>query len=368
MITTGSVADLKNAVRIDQALRFLRALTAGLPARLWLELRTFAREPRRVRQRWDRLDQLESSAHWCIAQSDRGHDVYAAVQPRRGRSGSAAAVAAIVALYADVDCGEGKRFTNKADAIARLQSFALLGLAPSLLVDSGNGFHAYWPLREALEPSDQDAWQSAMRALASSLDADPTVTDLPRILRVPGTLNWKNADDPKTVRLIHCDEARRFVLYDFDDLPPVVVSAAPRRSYVPVTVAGSRVIAAIRAAGWRVHEKRDASGKLIALVLDEPCPFCPGRPVQADAPRRGTAHVAPSSGAFRCKRALCGAGAEATGQRADGEPVGLAFDRWAQRVSPATTAAAAAATTTPPLTPFKVPSPARLPVLRRLAR
>src|SRR5262245_17142965 len=101
-----------------------------------------------------------------------------------------------------------------------------------------------------------------------------------RILRVPGTLNWKQDDNPRPVRLLRCND-RRFSLLDFDDLPVMPAAVSPRRVYVPVTIAGSRVVAAIRAAGWHVREKRDSAGKLVALVLDEPCPFCPGRPVQA---------------------------------------------------------------------------------------
>ena len=365
MITRGSGRKPQALTRFEQALLFLRVLTAGLSHRLWLELRTFARRPHRVRQRWDRIDQLEASARWCIAEADRGHDVYAAVQPRRTRQGSATAVGAIVALYTDLDCGAGKRLASKGDAIARLRSLALLGLAPALLIDSGHGFHAYWPLREALDVDDQGAWKNTMRAIASSLDGDPTVTDLPRILRVPGTLNWKQEHEPKPVQLVHVDD-RRFNLLDFDELPPALsVVATPRRVEVPVTIAGSRVVAAIRAAGWRVREKRDSAGKLVALVLDEPCPFCPGRPSQATAPRRGTAHVAPLTGAFRCKRALCTAGVEATGQTSNGEAHGLELEQWARRygVVPEPRIPRHAA-----FTRRTLPQPARMPALGKLPR
>ena len=349
----------------EQAFRFLFSLTNDQPLHWLLELRALRREPKQVQRAWYRFDEIEKAVRWCLARATHGFDVYGGVQPRHEHSGGSSAIAALTTLYADLDCGDGKRLPNKTAALKKLSSLALLGLGPSVLVDSGNGFHAYWPLREPVPADERRDWQRVMRALADSLDADPSVTDLPRILRVPGTINWKRVDEPRPVELVSID-ARRFTLLDFDDLLPALPQlAAPHRVFVPVTIAGGRVLAAIRAVGWRVHEKRDSAGKLVALVLDEPCPFCPGRPVQAEAARRGTAHVAPASGAFRCKRALCRAGAEATGQSADGEAVGLELEHWAGRVSPIATAALKA---TSPGAPFVLPTPARLPTLRRLAR
>jgi hypothetical protein len=352
---------------LAEAERFFETLAEGLPKRWLLELRALGQRPRRVLRRWLPLSAIASAARWCVQQSHDELDVYGGVQPRRVLKGGASAVAALVTLYVDLDCGPGKRLRDKADALSQLQRLAVLGLQHSMLVDSGNGFHAYWPLREPLEREERSAWQNAMLALASTLHADPSVADLPRILRVPGTLNWKDRSNPKPVRLLELHARRRFTLLDFDDLLPAhAVAMSDRSVYVPVTVAGERVVAAIRAAGWQVREKRDTQGRLFALVLEEPCPFCPGRPVQAEAPRRGTAHVTPRSGAFRCKRAHCTAGAEATGLTANGEPHGLSFDQWAARFVPVATHCASS--NEAPFRAFTLPSPARLPTLRRPPR
>jgi hypothetical protein len=353
---------------LAEAERFFATLADGLPTRWLLELRALAQRPKRVLRRWLPLSAIAAAARWCVQQSHDELDVYGGVQPRRVLKGGASAVAALVTLYVDLDCGPGKRLCDKADALSHLQRLAVLGLQPSMLVDSGNGFHAYWPLREPLEREERPAWRHAMLALAGALHADPSVADLPRILRVPGTLNWKDRSNPKPVRLLELDTRRRFTLLDFDDLLPAHAVAMPDRSvYVPVTVAGERVVAAIRAAGWHVREKRDAEGRLFALVLEEPCPLCPGRPVQAEAPRRGTAHITPRSGAFRCKRAHCTAGAEATGQTANGEPHGVSFDQWAARFAPLV-ATHCASSNEAPFRAFTLPSPARLPTLRRPPR
>ena len=93
-------------------------------------------------------------------------------------AGGAAAVAALVALYADLDCGPSKHLPDKASALCQLERIAGLGLRSAVLVDSGNGLHAYWPLREPLDRDGRAAWQEAMRALAHALRAGDDVRRL----------------------------------------------------------------------------------------------------------------------------------------------------------------------------------------------
>src|SRR5699024_8531972 len=62
----------------------------------------------------------------------------------------------------------------------------------SMLVSSGNGYHAYWKLDEALEPEVARGYSRGIhRALPTDATHDPT-----RVMRLPGTLNWKS--DPPT--------------------------------------------------------------------------------------------------------------------------------------------------------------------------
>ena len=68
---------------------------------------------------------------------------------------------------------------------------------PSMVVDSGRGLHAYWLLRPPvrLEGPDRerlaDGVVSANRSLAVLLDGD-NVSDLARVMRLPGSVNPKN--------------------------------------------------------------------------------------------------------------------------------------------------------------------------------
>lgn len=101
------------------------------------------------------------------------------------------------AFWLDLDCGENKPYATQAEAIDALRTFTKsTGLPRPIVVNSGRGIHAYWSLTTTIFYND---WKPAAEALkkccaAYNLHADPVVTaDAARILRVPETLNFKNA-------------------------------------------------------------------------------------------------------------------------------------------------------------------------------
>lgn len=151
-----------------------------------------------------------------------GKDVYFGVAPRRFPKGTAdACVRETHVLWADVD---SKHFDG--GKAAALFSLGRAQLTPSILVDSGNGFHAYWFLR-GFVPFELAS--KAMQGLAKAIGGD-AVHDASRILRLPGTHNHKT-DPPNPVRLLHFEPGRRYAFTDFDAYMPEE-KPAPR----PVTL------------------------------------------------------------------------------------------------------------------------------------
>lgn len=113
-------------------------------------------------------------------------------------------------LFVDIDFGEGhKSVTNYADlneAWYALDDFCVAAKLPmpSMRIHSGGGLHAYWVLDT---PLSVDEWKPLAEALKEailehgfkcdvSLTADPA-----RILRPPGTFNYKIKDHPRPVRM-----------------------------------------------------------------------------------------------------------------------------------------------------------------------
>ena len=116
-------------------------------------------------------------------------------------------VIAMRALFFDIDCGNGKAYNTKADAVRALQDFlhttGLDTLGTPWLVDSGGGVHGYFPFKEDMSPEDWRPLAEAFKRTASrlGLKIDMTVTaDAARVLRMPGTLNYKY-DPPRPVRI-----------------------------------------------------------------------------------------------------------------------------------------------------------------------
>lgn len=156
---------------------YLDALFGSEPAGSFVELRWRLREGRMGREfvalpAGDRLARL-------IEARGRTTDLYCGVAPRARQEGTRAAVERCHVLYADCDDP------------ASLDALQCFQPAPSMIVHTGRGRHAYWSL---LEPVGPDDLERANRKLAHALGADARATDAARILRPPGTFNFKRGE------------------------------------------------------------------------------------------------------------------------------------------------------------------------------
>jgi len=116
----------------------------------------------------------------------------------------------IKSFFLDIDCGPHKSATEgypggQSDGISALRKFAqTVGLPRPIIVNSGRGLHAYWPMTEAIPVEGWLPVAERLKALCikHNLLADPVVTaDVARVLRVPGTRNFKDIP-PRSVNLI----------------------------------------------------------------------------------------------------------------------------------------------------------------------
>lgn len=113
-------------------------------------------------------------------------------------------------FWVDVDCGQekfdkGQGYLTKKDACVAIDEFSKnIGWPEPMIVDSGNGIHAYWPLTTDITHGE---WVSIAKDLKATLHhcgvkADPSRTaDFASILRPAGSSNRKNgAAKPVTVK------------------------------------------------------------------------------------------------------------------------------------------------------------------------
>lgn len=135
-------------------------------------------------------------------------------------------VCALNCLYGEFDV---KTYGSKQAILDHIE--AAPWPAPSVIVDSGGGVHGYWLLKETWVLDSDDARQAAelvQRAWVQQvIGADPSVHDLVRILRVPGTRNFKY-DPPPPVQFLTCDLERRYALPALTAHLPPMHEAEPR--------------------------------------------------------------------------------------------------------------------------------------------
>jgi hypothetical protein len=133
-----------------------------------------------------------------ISLAMRGYDVYVGVCPRAapegpGRKLGKDSIEQVGAVWIDLDSkvpGSNQGLLDTCD----------------IVVHTGNGWHGYKVLSSAKacgSTRERSAMEGRIRDFADKvLPGTDNVSNLDRILRIPGTLNWKNPDEPKPVTLL----------------------------------------------------------------------------------------------------------------------------------------------------------------------
>lgn len=128
--------------------------------------------------------------------------------------------------FVDIDCGPTKFYKSKQEGVTALYAFCEhTGLPVPMLVDSGNGIHAYWMLGEDVP---YNLWKPVGIRLKElthefGFQVDSSVTgDGARILRVPDTVNTKDPNKRKRVYIKIAAEPISFA--EFSQIVPPAIT------------------------------------------------------------------------------------------------------------------------------------------------
>ena len=209
---------------LDQAERFVEALTGSrsTPTTIQNFLEPegasssseaqFHHGP--VRTLWPEIERLQ----------DDGHGIFDMVNQGDGRGRSAANVTGLNALFLDDDTGS--------------LTLSALNLTPTVVTQSGRGIHVYYRLKPGERRED---FTAAQKALAEVYGTDPSVSDLPRVMRLPGTWWLKDRSHPKLVTIIQADPSLRYSIAEIMEAHgrrlPAAVTLPPRNGATTVTSA-----------------------------------------------------------------------------------------------------------------------------------
>ena len=139
----------------------------------------------------------QEAAEWAYDLCNQGIDVYYGVNPRTGQGGKKENVHYLTAFHAEIDYGQvghnkSPKYLTYEEALNTIQEFYF---QPTLVVHSGGGFHCYWVLNDPLLVSDYgiDTLEQINKSLSLKLGGDAGTHDISRVLRIPGTFNFKTS-------------------------------------------------------------------------------------------------------------------------------------------------------------------------------
>jgi RepB DNA-primase N-terminal domain len=159
---------------------------------------------------------LDAAAPRLTALSQQGAGVYVTINETDLRGRREANVRRVRAVFADLDG-------------APIGNLARFGLKPSTITCSSPGrFQIFWPV----DGVAREEFAMLQRRLARLLDGDPSVIDLPRVMRLPGFPHQKR--EPFMVMAVHgarCVYSRNEIVAALDEaerslgLPPMQICA-----------------------------------------------------------------------------------------------------------------------------------------------
>jgi hypothetical protein len=180
------------------------------------------------------LDEVERLVQEINAE---GKNVFIALSSFSGHSRMSDYAAYCRSFFVDLDVKPDKpgHYKTKAEAIEDLDHFLkVTELPPPVVVDSGNGIHAYWPFEEAVPIAEWKAYADKFKQLClDHMKIDPVVTaDVTRIMRCPETLNFKT-DPPNPTKFL-TDEINQYDFGAFKDyLGDVSIPASSILDLIP---------------------------------------------------------------------------------------------------------------------------------------
>lgn len=142
-----------------------------------------------------------------------------------------------IGLYFSPNGNNGKRNIENTDKLnacfadfddgtkeAQLATIRRLPITPSVIVESGRGYHAYWLF--AAPERDKVLWRRIQKKIIAVCGSDPKICNPDRLMRLP--FSWHTKTDDKKLVTIFEYSQRRYAMKDVE----VAFPPEPERTYV----------------------------------------------------------------------------------------------------------------------------------------
>lgn len=159
---------------------------------------------------------------------------------KRGNTENCAYVGAVVVDYDEFKGVPIKNIENEEKRQKARESLLLAikseeKITPTMIVDSGNGYHAYYCFSKIVNAQkNARAIEAKSRWLAEQQEecpGDPALTRLAQLIRVPGSMNYKCEELPRECKVVEFKEEN---VYDFATIPESVATQAVAKKKISV--------------------------------------------------------------------------------------------------------------------------------------
>ncbi|HML23002.1 MAG TPA: primase C-terminal domain-containing protein [Aggregatilinea sp.] len=214
---------------------FLKALLRSVDSELLLEFRCIQPETEKARILWARTGEqkkLSSVLRQTDTLNKSAYGIFFSPCPRTQKKGTADAAAVVPALWVDIDCDNDPE--RRAVSLARLHTFEP---QPSIVVNSGGGWHAYWLLSEpfALEShAERQHIGNLLQGLFAAVGGDPDYAkSVASLMRLPDSINTKPERNGVTAAIIDFHPDWRYSLSAFEWLASTLGKPVLKRLDMP---------------------------------------------------------------------------------------------------------------------------------------
>ena len=169
--------------------------------------------------------------------NEQGYCAYFSVNGFIGDNAKLESCSNLNAFYVDID---GRKDKEELEEIKKR-------LQPTFIIETGAGHHLYWVISEPIYKEDcfGNEWEEYLeryekieRNIVRTLKGDPKCQDVPRILRIPGTLYWKESGDKYKegfdgvfkIKGIEKKEGARYTIEEIEEAFPQLEEAITRPS------------------------------------------------------------------------------------------------------------------------------------------
>lgn len=181
---------------------------------------------------------LQRLSAWAVERNQAGFGVYVTVNRTDGKGRKVENITGLRTWYTDIDGLNSEEEKN-----AKIYDLLVAPLPPSAIIKTKNGVHVYW-FAEPNQDVNPEEFKKTVQGLAHRFGGDSKVSDISRVLRLPGYFHLKDPENSYLVEVAWPDSGAIYRQAELQQAYPLPVERKTR----PLPPAAQRYVDSFRSA------------------------------------------------------------------------------------------------------------------------